>query len=701
MNLLRKNYINDKIILNKIWGDSYMEKDLTNEEMEVLRLYKTFSEKAINMLLTSDAEKDIALLSEPENKEEYTYTKSEVIKNIEIIRKVYSIVLKMFYKETDRVEWKFSILTSLEELNKIKNEMYIDKFMVATENSYLPEDEEINNINMPVIINLIGDKDIPYINLKDFVQIPTKNKEILIAPFTKVKNVSDQGEKELLNGKTLKFYDVYLEKQSLVKMGKEEKTGLYTYIVTNADLINEKLQDCIEMEKRNYKNYNDIRKLEQLLNKYETELEKKENLDILPEERKEDIDNINRVNNELDSLKDNASIIFKNRKEDSTFITNWKKSVAVYIMSECKELEEEYIEKEEKQKEITAIKEEKIEKELKMKQEEQKEEKLDSIEENTKKECTENIEAAEKLINEIKNLILKQQNHAKIAGKLGTTYSALNNSFEMKKYAEDLKELLIKIQDKTEEICKSTDRIILDEKLLEISKVNVQINTLINYLNNPKVSIGKTKITRFDEMAIVEENELKRGIAQEILNIRGEAELKKLKDDIEIIEEKSAIKRIIGMITGRNKVDSYMLEQIEVRQNAIRKTLAKKLELSKNYSIHELVAEIEMFREDNEDDELVENDVATLEALEENLRRNFIISDSKVAEIIEKKEAKNLPIDLKKVTKQELIEIETYRFLNKYGYDISEEVVEPKYQDTMASEINRIIEYIESSKILD
>ncbi len=701
MNLLRKNYINDKIILNKIWGDSYMEKDLTNEEMEVLRLYKTFSEKAINMLLTSDAEKDIALLSEPENKEEYTYTKSEVIKNIEIIRKVYSIMLKMFYKETDRIEWKFSILTSLEELNKIKNEMYIDKFMVATENSYLTEDEEINNINMPVIINLIGDKDIPYINLKDFVQIPTKNKEILIAPFTKVKNVSDQGEKELLNGKTLKFYDVYLEKQSLVKMGKEEKTGLYTYIVTNADLINEKLQDCIEMEKRNYKNYNDIRKLEQLLNKYETELEKKENLDILPEERKEDIDNINRVNDELDSLKDNASIIFKNRKEDSTFITNWKKSVAVYIMSECKELEEEYIEKEEKQKEITAIKEEKIEKELKMKQEEQKEEKLDSIEENTKKECTENIEAAEKLINEIKNLILKQQNHAKIAGKLETTYSALNNSFEMKKYAEDLKELLIKIQDKTEEICKSTDRIILDEKLLEISKVNVQINTLINYLNNPKVSIGKTKITRFDEMAIVEENELKRGIAQEILNIRGEAELKKLKDDIEIIEEKSAIKRIIGMITGRNKVDSYMLEQIEVRQNAIRKTLAKKLELSKNYSIHELVAEIEMFREDNEDDELVENDVATLEALEENLRRNFIISDSKVAEIIEKKEAKNLPIDLKKVTKQELIEIETYRFLNKYGYDISEEVVEPKYQDTMASEINRIIEYIESSKILD
>ena len=120
-------------------------------------------------------------------------------------------------------------------------------------------------------------------------------------------------------------------------------------------------------------------------------------------------------------------------------------------------------------------------------------------------------------------------------------------------------------------------------------------------------------------MAIVEENELKRGIAQEILNIRGEAELKKLKDDIGIIEEKSAIKRIIGLITGRNKIDGYMLEQIEVRQKAIRKTLAKKLKLSKNYSIHELIAEIEMFREDNEDDELVEDDVADLMALEQEL----------------------------------------------------------------------------------
>ena len=676
-----------------------MEKDLTNEEMEVIRLYKTFTKNAINIMLTSNVEKDFDVMSK--QKDNNLYSKMNLIKNIETFKSVYAIILKMFYKKIEKKDWSFSKYTTLAEVNKAKNEIYIDRLIFATAHKEKIEEEQTENIELPVLVNLIGDKNIPYIELEKILGTVKAEEEVLISPFTKIKKVEEVGEKDLAEDKNLKIYNMYLEKQELVKMSKEEKTGLYTYLVTNSDLVNEKLQKCIEIEKENSKNYENIRKLEQLSNKYESELEKKESLGIDEQTKKEELENIDRVNRELDNLKENATALFQTKKEECDFIVNWKKSLAVYLMSECKEIEEEYLVKEKVIKEISNSKMEKLEQEIRKKQEENDEKTLEDIIIAVKEECKENLIVAERLINDIKNLILKQQNHAKIAGNLGTSYSALNNCFEIKKYAETLKEMLIKIQNKVEKICKTEDRIILDQKLLEISKINVQINTLMNYLNNPKTSIGKSKITRFDEMAIVEENELKRGIAQEILNIRGEAELKKLKDDIGIIEEKSAIKRIIGLITGRNKIDGYMLEQIEVRQNAIRKTLAKKLELSKNYSIHELIAEIEMFREDNEDDELVEDDVADLMALEQELRRNFVIADSKVEEIIEKKEAKNLPIDLKKVTKQELIEIETYRFLNKYGYDIPEEATEPVYQDTMSSEINRIIEYIESSKILD
>lgn len=676
-----------------------MEKDLTNEEMEVIRLYKTFTKNAINIMLTSNVEKDFDVMSK--QKDNNLYSKMNLIKNIETFKSVYAIILKMFYKKIEKKDWSFSKYTTLAEVNKAKNEIYIDRLIFATAHKEKIEEEQTENIELPVLVNLIGDKNIPYIELEKILGTVKAEEEVLISPFTKIKKIEEVGKKDLDEDKNLKIYNMYLEKQELVKMSKEEKTGLYTYLVTNADLVNEKLQKCIEIEKENSKNYENIRKLEQLSNKYESELEKKESLGIDEQTKKEELENIDRVNRELDNLKENATTLFQTKKEECDFIVNWKKSLAVYLMSECKEIEEEYLVKEKVIKEISNSKMEKLEQEIRKKQEENDEKTLEDIITAVKEECKENLIVAERLINDIKNLILKQQNHAKIAGNLGTSYSALNNCFEIKKYAETLKEMLIKIQNKVEKICKTEDRIILDQKLLEISKINVQINTLMNYLNNPKTSIGKSKITRFDEMAIVEENELKRGIAQEILNIRGEAELKKLKDDIGIIEEKSAIKRIIGLITGRNKIDGYMLEQIEVRQNAIRKTLAKKLELSKNYSIHELIAEIEMFREDNEDDELVEDDVADLMALEQELRRNFVIADSKVEEIIEKKEAKNLPIDLKKVTKQELIEIETYRFLNKYGYDIPEEATEPVYQDTMSSEINRIIEYIESSKILD
>ena len=200
-------------------------------------------------------------------------------------------------------------------------------------------------------------------------------------------------------------------------------------------------------------------------------------------------------------------------------------------------------------------------------------------------------------------------------------------------------------------------------------------------------------------MEIIEENELKKGIAEKIRFIRGEAELKKLKDDLEIIRDKGTLSRLFGFFTGQNKLDSFMIEQIEIRQSAIRKTLSKKLSLAHNYSIHELMAEIKMFVEENTDDELVENDVKILKELAQELKRNYVILDSKVASIVQEKEAKSLPIRNKKITKKEIIELETYRFLKKYGYDnnSSKNEEEPKYQDTMTSEINRIIEYVNSS----
>ena len=56
---------------------------------------------------------------------------------------------------------------------------------------------------------------------------------------------------------------------------------------------------------------------------------------------------------------------------------------------------------------------------------------------------------------------------------------------------------------------------------------------------------------------------------------------------------------------------------------------------------------------------------------------------------------------LEKISKKELLEIETYKFLKKYGYDFVNKNEELVYNDTMANEINAVIEYIKSSNVFE
>lgn len=741
--------------------------NITDEELEALKNYKENNYEAINQMLVSDAETDIALLSsEVENKVvSILYDRVAVIEYLKCIKLIYSLILKSFYEGKNKIPKSLYRGTNLSEIERIKTELFIDRMLATTEN----KDEAINEYsaswNRPACMNIVLEENVPFIYLKDVLKDRKYKNEILISPFTKIKFISEDYEQKIdKSAKVAKCYNVELEKQFLDELNERERNGLYQYILENAYYIKKKIVECINLEKENAVNFENIRKLEQLLSKYEAELEEKED----SEEKDEiDYDDIERITHELKELKKVSTSLFEVRKDNINFINMWKRNIAVYMIAECREIEklfdnvepedngvnfvsesfipedtknttdiieerennadtveeteegqevaneldenvkiisEEIIkEMQEIEKEKTELEETKIVRTIKEDVlEESIEINQDKLSLQVKEECEDNIKEAEKLLANIKDLITKQQNHAKIAGNIGAVYSALNNAFEMRNAAETLLELLKNISNKVECIIQLQDSEERIEKITDISKKNIQISTLLNYLNNPQIAARNSKATRFDEMAIIEENELKRGIAERIRSIRGEAELKKLKDDLEIIEDKGALSRFFGFFTGQNKLDDFMIEQIEIRQLAIRRTLAKNLSLAYNYSIHELMAEIDMFVKDNEDDELVYDDVADLNALAEELRRNFIILESKVQNIVEKKEGRNQLFDNKKITKREIIEIETYRFLNKYGYDLTGKAYteEPKYQDTMSSEIARIIEYINSAKIL-
>ena len=813
-------------------------KDLTisKEEKAALRYYRGSNYESINQLLVCNVDTDLDMIAGGvENKSvSLSFDKDSVIRNLDTIKTIYEIMMKVYYTNNRKEGWAFTRGTNLAEIDRLKNEVYIDKFLSSTTNEEKAKRDFSAVWNKPALMYVCGDSSIPFISVKEVLKDSNFSDEVIIAPFTIIKNIQDAGEVSIPGtSKTIKTYNITLEKQNLQQLSEEDREGLYNYIIDSADSINYKLRRCLELEKENLDNYENIRKLEQLLSRYDSIIEEKEeSKDYSESERKADLDDINRINKELDELKSIATDVFEDRKDIIEFITDWKKNIAVYMMAVCREIEIEYqaayevkekyknlpdaeedeeekveenkeevaeenpeaaevVEEKEETEEVKPeeVEEEPTKEELEEKFEEAKEkveeekaarpsykteiedisendikvnkvefnnsvkfddeiskmatQVVEKIEEGTvvneepnkekvktvedykaefekeiiedeeaefqksfdeaKAIVEENIVLADKLVDDIEALIAKQQNHAKVAENLGATYKSLNNAFDMKRAALHLCEMNREIKLKIMAIAELNDKKEAINKLKTSTSINTQINTLINYLNNPQIATRNEKIKRFDEIAIIEENELKRGILERVRDIMGEAELKKLKDDAEEIESRPPYQKLVGLLTGRNKLDEFVLEQIDIRQKAIRRSLSLKLSLVKNYSIHEIIALIRMFIEDNFDDELVEDEVVTLESFENELKRNFIVSDSKVMEIVNEREGRNLPLDGKKrLTKRDQIEIDTYRFLNKYGYDVlnDDSENEPEYQDTIGREINRITDYIDSSMIM-
>ncbi len=720
-----------------------MNLEYTNDELNTLKTYREEKYEAVNQLLTSNCETDLEILSDVKEKDtkNIPYDRKNIIENLDIIKVLYRLCLKYFYN-TKHKEEVFYRGTNMAEVDKLRQEPFIDRLWSASKKRNDAETFYAQKWEKPVLIEITVDEEIPFIDVDKIIDGTERKGEIILPPFTKIKTIEEDVEANLEDNNLFKAYKVSIEKQTLDELTDKEREGLLGYILENSYSIKRKLEECINLESENTTNYENIRKLEEVLSNLETEQEEKESSkDYTAEQRAEDAKDIERVERELNQLKNITNNVFEVRKENINFINMWKRNIAVYMIAECKNIEDEFSDMTPSfytEEEIEEIRQKEFEEEYSVddnveavsleegagvvseisaetesEEEESEEPEIEDAADYSKEvpdknpmhqrvleESQENIDSVTKLMHNIENLISKQQNFARIAGNMDSQYSALNNAFDMRKVAETLLLQVKAINEKVKTLCEKGDNDKINLKLELISSTNIEISTLINYLNNPRILNASSRATRFDEIAIIEENSLKRGIAEKIKCIRGEAELKKLQDDLEIIEDKGSISKFFGMFTGKNKLDEAMIDQIAIRKEAIRKNLMARMRLTSNYSIHELMAEITMFVNENEDDELVEKEVLELKSIAAELRKNYVIVEPKIKEIIRKREGRNLPVD-KKMTKINIIEAETFKFLKKYNYntvDTGEQ--EPEYQDTMANEIARIVDYINTSKII-
>ncbi len=127
-----------------------MELKLTNEEIETIKYYKERVFDNINQLLVADSRSDIAIITDEQNNNlKISYDKTSVINYIETIKIVYRAMIKSsLQKEENVLKWEFIKTVPITEIEKYKNEPYIDKFLLARLNK--------NNINTKRLIFISG-----------------------------------------------------------------------------------------------------------------------------------------------------------------------------------------------------------------------------------------------------------------------------------------------------------------------------------------------------------------------------------------------------------------------------------------------------------------------------------------------------------------------------------------------------------------
>ncbi len=321
---------------------------------------------------------------------------------------------------------------------------------------------------------------------------------------------------------------------------------------------------------------------------------------------------------------------------------------------------------------------------------------------NLQKALKSNREESELILKRSEELIKIEQKFAKIAADCGANYVAVSDGFKIREAALELFTLMDNIYNDFEEYYialtssgeKNEVKEIRYKKILENDN---QIGVLINYFNNAKSAKPGTSVDRFDELALIEENELKRQIAEYVFKNIAKGHIKLLEEEIEELEDKTSMEKIAVVLSGQKDIEEFKVCEAEYKIEKIEEKLSQSLSIEKNYSIHEILAYIVMFKEENKEneDEYIEKIINKLTIVEETIEINFSVDVDKVAELILSKSYNKNPIGKKAKTMRELEKIEyaTDAFLKQYGYDTINDAASKKYPDTVAKEIKKIIDY--------
>ena len=169
-----------------------------------------------------------------------------------------------------------------------------------------------------------------------------------------------------------------------------------------------------------------------------------------------------------------------------------------------------------------------------------------------------NKNKSDKMVEDIADLIKKQQKYAKIGAETNSKYSSLIDGFKIKQEAEKLKKILTDMYSEFKEyyfnkLNKKIPNLEYERKLPKILEIAEKVEVFLNYIYNPKNAKQRTDLNRFDELILIEENEIKRKITKEVDAIIANANLIIIDEEIDTIETKKVLEKLFDIIIGKRK----------------------------------------------------------------------------------------------------------------------------------------------------
>ena len=650
-------------MLEKKYKQKYECLEITDFERDAVKAYKGIDYSSINSML------EMGLDNESNVQKTLSFSGYNVgyIKNIV---EAYSAMFKYAIQNNSTVLPTLYRGTRVGEIKNIEQTKQINKFLSTTTDQNMAEGYFSLNWSDPASIFVRMDGVIPYVSMAGIDEDYGNNweKELLIAPFTNVKSIS-----ECSKYKGLTKYNMTIEKQELSEMPKEDRAELLNQINSEASEINETLQSFFridaEMENISYR----IQSLQQRAAKGGLTLE----------ERKD--------NSEwMDKLWKDYEVLLSQKTGCTEKINIWKKKVIDYCKAECREVEKNI--EFEMQKEETRIEQERDARELEDAKNSlaSKKSHAQSMAENTDNDA-----------NDMKIGIAKikesQLNYSKMAKELGITYNGWCDASKAQEKLTDLTSQLSRVKELTN--LADIDITSIDDQY-QIKKSN--INTIADFNNAVNSILVGIETEELDNIKNIELNLFKKAIANRITEIKVATDSGKIKSEEDKINNKSGLKRFFGKLIGQDKTDDFARKLIQEKKNAMSKKLNgdNNVDLNKTYSIHEMLAEIDLYVSLNGADEEMKNGVETLLKLRKGITTIFRVDEDKIKQIVQNARNENLPMAIQneKLTKQQRMQRETQSWIRQNGYDktqevnIRTEISQPR--DNLASRLHALSNYI-------